>query len=371
MNRLIEKQRHLIDFTLSSLRRRKGKNLALVLVYTLVVFVLGSVMFFTQALKNEAALILQEAPEIVVQKMVAGRHDLIPLDYAQQIRDIRGVDAVQGRLWGYYYDSLARANYTLMVPAGSHGLGVDEIAVGAGLARVRRVTRGSLMTFQTYEGKPLRFRIKGVLSPESELLSCDLVQVSQAGFRALFGISPEGATDLAVKVLNRKEIPTIAAKIVEMFPDTRTITHEEILRTYEAVFDWRSGILVAVLAGAVLAFLIFAWDKAAGLSAEEKREIGILKAVGWETADVLQMKFWEGFVVSLTAFLVGVILAYGHVFFASATILAISCGVSANCASVPCDGPPIRCSCPIRSASSRTLRITEATLPIIAAMLAY
>lgn len=146
--------------------------------------------------------------------------------------------------------------------------------------------------------------------------------MSQPGFKEVFGISPDLATDLTVAVLNKKEIPTIAAKIMEMFPETRTITREEILRTYEAVFDWRSGIIVTVLAGAVLAFLIFAWDKAAGLSAEEKREIGILKAVGWETADILQMKFWEGCVISLSAFLLGIILAYGHIFFASATLFA-------------------------------------------------
>ena len=80
----IEKQRNILDFTLSSLLRRKGKNLALMVVYTLVVFALGSVMFFTQALKKEAAIILKETPEIIVQRVVAGRHDLIPLDYAKK-----------------------------------------------------------------------------------------------------------------------------------------------------------------------------------------------------------------------------------------------------------------------------------------------
>jgi hypothetical protein len=45
---------------------------------------------------------------------------------------------------------------------------------------------------------------------------------------------------------------------------------------------------------AILAFAILAWEKASGLSADEKREIGILKAIGWETGDVLKMKFWEG-----------------------------------------------------------------------------
>ena len=152
------------------------------------------------------------------------------------------------------------------------------------------------------------------------MISSDLMLVSRTGFRRLFGLADDYATDLTVTVLNKKEIPTIAAKIVDAFPDTRAITRDEILRTYDAVFDWRGGIMIAILAGAVLAFLIFAWDKAAGLSAEEKREIGILKAIGWETTDVLQMKFWEGMVVSLSSFFIGVILAYFHIFYASATL---------------------------------------------------
>ena len=319
MNKSLEKQRHILDFTLSSLWRRKGKNLALVLVYTLVVFILGSVMFFTQALKNEAAIVLKGSPEIIVQKIVAGRHDLIPVAEASRIGQIRGVNDVKPRLWGYYYDPLVKANYTVMVPE-NLPLKDDEIVVGAGLARVSMVGRGNALALRNCEGKRLSYLIRGVLSPESELISADLILMSEKGFMNLFGIPPDRATDLTVTVANKKEIPTIAAKIVETFPDTRAITRDEMLKTYNAVFDWRGGILIAILAGAVLAFLIFAWDKAAGLSAEEKREIGILKAIGWETSDVLQLKFWEGLVVSLSAFLVGVILAYVHIFFASASL---------------------------------------------------
>jgi len=319
MIRSIEKPRHILDFTLSSLWRRRGKNLALVVVYTLVVFCLASVMFFTQALKNEAGIILRGAPEIIVQKLVAGRHELIPVAYSREISAIRGVAAVKARLWGYYFDRIGQVNYTFMVPE-NLDLQENEIIVGAGISRVRRVSRGSTMLLRTFDGRPINLFVKGVLSPESELLSADLMLISASGFQRLFGVSRKDATDLTVRVLNKKEIPTIAAKIVDTLPDTRAITRDEILRTYDAVFDWRGGIMFAILAGAVLAFLIFAWDKAAGLSAEEKREIGILKAIGWETTDVLQMKFWEGMVVSLSSFFIGVILAYFHIFYASATL---------------------------------------------------
>ncbi|MDD2904178.1 MAG: FtsX-like permease family protein [Syntrophales bacterium] len=321
MSHIVNKQRNILDFALSSLLRRKGKNLALVTVYTLVVFALASVMFFTQALKKEATLVLGATPELIVQKLVAGRHDLIPVSYIGKIKKIRGVAGVEPRLWGYYYDPLVRANYTLLVND-KFKLPPQNILVGAGIARVRGAYRGRSINFFSYDGKPLTFRVRGVLSLESELLSADLIMISTADFRRLFGI-PEGyATDLTVHVRNHKEVATVAAKIQQFFPDTRPILRDEILRTYKAVFDWRSGIVIVVLAGALLAFLIFAWDKAAGLSAEERREIGILKAIGWETSDVLQLKFWEGLTVSLTAFLVGTILAYVHVFWAAAPLFA-------------------------------------------------
>ena len=108
METWIERQKNILDFTLSSLLRRKGKNLALLFVYSLVVFMLGSVLLFTHAIKKEASLILQDAPEMIVQRSNAGRHDLIPFSYMESIKKIRGIQSVRERLWGYYYDPVDR-----------------------------------------------------------------------------------------------------------------------------------------------------------------------------------------------------------------------------------------------------------------------
>ena len=114
MIEFLRKQRYLIDFTLSSLLRRKGKNLGLLLVYSLIVFMLASVMLFAHSLRSEAAIILQQSPEIIVQRMVAGRHALIPADYLEKMGRLRGVNKRQGRLWGYFYDPALKANYTII-----------------------------------------------------------------------------------------------------------------------------------------------------------------------------------------------------------------------------------------------------------------
>ena len=90
------------------MKRRKGKNIALVTVYTFVLFLLASVLFSAESLKKEAAQILLDAPEMTVQRLVAGRQDLIPMDYIDSIKEIRGVQSVEPRLWGYYFDALQR-----------------------------------------------------------------------------------------------------------------------------------------------------------------------------------------------------------------------------------------------------------------------
>jgi lipoprotein-releasing system permease protein len=316
MRTWIERHRNILDFTLSSLLRRKRKNAALVSVYTLIVFLLASVLFFTYALREEASILLKEAPEMIVQKLVAGRHELIPVSYTDRIKNIRGVSSVKERLWGYYYDPVVGANYTLMV-ADDPAVAPGSIAVGEGVSRARLASPGDTIEFRTYQGVTIELEIKKTFSSESGLVSSDLVLISEDDFRKIFGTPKEYATDLAVRVRNPKELPTIALKVAELLPDTRQILREEILRTYDAIFNWRGGILLAILFGAVLAFIIFAWDKASGLSVEEKREIGILKAIGWETSDIIRMKFWEGLVVSLSSFLVGIVLAYIHVFFTS------------------------------------------------------
>jgi ABC-type lipoprotein release transport system permease subunit len=315
----IARQRYLADFTLASLARRKTKNLGLLLVFSLLVFVLASVMLFTSALRHEATQVLANSPEIILQRMVAGRHDLIPPGYIERIGRIRGVQKTTGRLWGYYYDPVVKANYTFLglteeAPA------TGRIKVGAGLARYRGVQAGNVLSFRSYSGKLFSFTVDAVLPTDSELVSADLVLLAEADFRAFFDYPAGHWTDITLAVANAQEVRTVAQKLANALPDSRPILRDEVLRTYQSIFDWREGIVLALLSAAILAFAILAWDKASGLSAEEKREIGILKAIGWETGDVIRMKLWEGLLISLTAFLVGYIAAYVHVFHFSATL---------------------------------------------------
>lgn len=322
----------LIEYALGALARRPGKNLSLLFVYTLTIAMIASVLLFSGALREEAARLLAGAPELLVQRLSAGRHEAIPESYLREIAALPGVSAVQPRLWGYLYDPLTKGNYTIMA-AGSHAgrlTGITgrlphaagEAALGAGVAAGRKVTAGDDLVLIDSRGTGRSFTVTGVFTAASALLTNDLVLLETGELRDFFGLPDGLATDLAITVRNPREVDTLAAKIKARLPDTRPITRLDILRTYEAVFDWRSGMLLAAFAPALAAFAILAWDRASGLSAEEKREIGVLKAVGWGTGDILLLKFWEGLIVSGLALALGVLLAEVHLLLFDGALLS-------------------------------------------------
>ncbi len=321
MRAALERRRHLLDFAVRSLARRPAKNLGLAAVYALVVFLLASVMLFGSAIRREAAAILADGPEITGQAMVMGRHDMTRTSDVEALRGLRGVRAVEPRLWGYLWDSAGAANYTLMVPRASdtgHVVAKGEAIVGEGVARARRLEPGKMLFLVSPAGRFLRTKVKAVLASETALVSTDLVLVEESAFRAFFDLGADLWTDVAITVTNPREVTTVAEKAALKLPGFRFVTRADMSRTAEALFSWREGVALALLAGGLIAFAILAFDKASGLSAEEKREIGILKAIGWDTSDVIAMKLWEGALVSGFAFLAGVIGAWIHVYFLSA-----------------------------------------------------
>lgn len=331
MNPSLEKHLNLLDYALASLWRRRLKNLGLITVFAGVIFLVASFQILTSSLTSTAETMLAETPEIVVQKMSAGRQESIPLSYLKRLDGIFGIRAAVPRIWGYYFDETSGANYTVLavdrlaMPEGKRlamaieGSLPEEGQGGAALGRevaanMQLAGRRSFSLFRP-DLSLKTFQVTGVFAETTDLLTADLLVTGLDDARDLFGIQDSLATDLLVYVTNLNEITTIAKKIAARLPGTRVLTRPQIQKTYKVVFGWRSGFASICLLTALAAFAILAWDKASGLSAEEKREIGILKVLGWQTTDILILRFWESLAVAGLAFLIGTTAAYLHVLF--------------------------------------------------------
>ena len=330
------KSLRILDFAISELLRERLKNSVIISTYALNVFLVVSILFLADALFEEARVMLSASPELIVQNLKGGRHEMIPLKYAESIRSIRGVRKVIPRYWGYYYDFPTTANYTFLgvgnIPPkiirmiegdlpeeGSPEIGREgnfiRCVVGVGVADARFIGVDDIIPILGSDGNLYVLKVSGIFESTSAILTNDLVLVAASDLKTIFDFAPGKCTDFVVEIRNSKEVDTIINKIRERLPMTRTISRDQLLSTYRAVFGWRSGVAITLLAGSILAFIVLAWDKASGLSAQELRNIGILKAIGWSTSDVLELKFWQGFVISSLSFLSGLLAAFIHVFY--------------------------------------------------------
>ncbi len=338
MNSRLTQHLNILDYALSSLWRRRAKNLSVLVVFSWVIFLVASFQLVTQALTETAASVLRSTPEITVQMMSAGRQIGIPLDVSRRLAGIFGIQDIVPRVWGYYFDEVSGANYTVMGIAPGRMPLLDRLQltledsgvydsesrgkaiIGRSIRRTMEEKGSTLLSMFRPDLSQASFEVTGVFKSEVDILTNDLVVLNIEDARDLFAIPSTMATDLCVYVANPAEVPTIAKKIAETLPGTRVLTRSQINRTYQVVFGWRSGFASVCLLTALTAFVILAWDKASGLSPEEKREISILKILGWETADVLAVRFWEGILVSGIAFVLGCTLAYAHVVFFNASL---------------------------------------------------
>jgi hypothetical protein len=306
--RTLRRHARILGYVRGSLARRWRKNAAVVVVYGLTIFALAAAVFQTEALIDEAVGRLGGSPELSVQGLSAGRHGLVPVAELAALTRITGVRGGESRLWAYHPDPVTGESLLLMVPAGTP-LGDGEARAGSELMRRRGIEPGGKLLLRDASGENRSLTLSAPTERRGAQESAALIQVSEGAFRALTGM-PEGfATDLVLRVRNPRELATIARKIVRSHPAARPVVRDELVRTYASVYHWRAGVIIALLLVPVLAFVLFAWDKAAGLSPEERREIGILKAIGWETGEVLLLKCYEGMAVSVAAFGMGALLA--------------------------------------------------------------
>ncbi|HLO68502.1 MAG TPA: FtsX-like permease family protein [Holophaga sp.] len=308
----IERQLGFLESARASLARRWARTLVLLAVQALLVFLLGSLFLLAGALRREAAATLAGAPQVILQKRLAGRLDTVPPGALEALGPLRGLRAAHGRLWGFHFDPVTGATLTVWVPA--EPMDPGTVRVGSALAALRGWGPGDRIALLDARGEPRPFRVVEVLPPSLALAAGDQLFMGESDFRGFFAY-PEGHwTDLALEAGNPKEARTLAAKAVRTLPGTRAVLREDLVRAYGTILDWRQGLGLAALAGAILAFAILAWDRASGLSAEERRELAVLRALGWDPGHLMALKGWEGALVALGAFLGGYTAAYVHVF---------------------------------------------------------
>jgi ABC-type lipoprotein release transport system permease subunit len=324
----------LFGYAAAAVWRRRAKAFALGGGLVFAVALVAAVLFLTDALRAEAERARLALPDILVQRLVAGRPTTIRASDAEALRDIPSVADVRPRVWGYLFLPALQGNVTIVgiapggeaayglapavVPGGARGLGEHGMVMGHGLAGYLGLAVGDTLGLPTSNRDAPPLTLEGTFVSEVDLFTSDVIVCSEEDARAIL-LVPEGeATDLAITVRNPAEARVVARTVLTRLPGARVVERDLLGRVYALAYGRRAGIVLAAAIPALLALLVLAWDRASGLGPEERREIAILKAVGWSTSDVLWAKLFESLVVGILATVAGLVLAYAWVFWLGA-----------------------------------------------------
>lgn len=321
----------LLDHALSATRRRGGRNWAIALGIALVTALMESVTMLTTALVGEYEAGAAAVPDLVVQQIVGGRPALVAPDALVVLSNRPGLVSIEPRVWGYLYLPSIEANVTVIGSRGrevrdAHILvgrlprALGEVALGRTLADALGLRVGDTMALPVGP-RWASFHVCGVFTAATALRTADIAIVLDADARRLLAMPDDRVTDLALTVSTASEVAPIGREIRELLPTSRVLERDLVTRAYALTFGARSGLFAAMMLPALAALLLLAWDRLTGLGEAERREIAVLKLVGWSTRDVMTVRMLESGVVAFVGTSLGFVLAYVDVFLLGAPVL--------------------------------------------------
>lgn len=318
----------LVAFAVLSLRRRPVRAFVGTLALALGVAAFGSILMFEAALRSESARALAHAPELTVQRLIGGRAAPVDTTHVSAIAAIPGVRGVTPRVWGVRYVASAEANVVVVgvselgalaaaseapIASGPHD---DAIVLGHGLANVFAVRPGERVSIGA---RPLR--VAAVLAEGIDLVGADTLAAEEPLARSLLAMPADVYSDLAVELTTRDESRVVAEKVLALDASYRVVEKRELERGYTLTIGARSGAVATFFLPAMLFLVLLAMERVFGFSGEERREVGMLKAVGFSTRDVLLAKLAEALGLALVGTSLGFALAYVHVHVLGAPLL--------------------------------------------------
>ena len=324
----------ILAFALRALARRKARAFALGGGLAFAVALVAAVVFMTEALRAEAERAHAAHPDIVVQRLVGGRPTTISSADASKLAGIASVHTVTPRVWGYVFLPSLQGNVTIVgtsknAPPLSTANGVlaegrdiapgaHEMIAGTELARFLGMRPGDELGLPTTNTDAHPLKLVGTFRSSLDLYTADVLICDEEDARALLVLPAGDATDLAITLSNPAEARVVARTITETLPGARVVERDLLARVYHLAYGRRAGFVLGASIPAILALLVLAWDRASGIGPDERKEIAVLKAVGWSTSDVLWAKLFESLLVGASATALGLLLGYAWIFWLGA-----------------------------------------------------
>ncbi|MFY4809774.1 ABC transporter permease [Aliarcobacter butzleri] len=328
------------NFIFLLLVKHKSKHFAIFLISIFIVFLTSSILFIKNSLQKEISDALENQSDFIIQKTVANKIKDIDTSLIDEFYEINGVSKVTQRVYGQYYFMPENVYFTIIgidffeettnqdlkellnFLNISKFLEKDSMIIGNGVKKVL----DKYAYFDSYDFKLENENSKNIkifkdLPKEANLIANDLIIMDINIAKKILDIKPDFATDIVLDVPNPLERQNVKEQILLKESNIRILQKDELKKEYENMFNYKGGIFLILFIVVIFTFILVLYQRYSMISSNDKREIGILKAVGWSIKDIIKLKIIENFIVAFMAFIIGVIFAYIFVFILQAPIL--------------------------------------------------
>ncbi len=329
-----------LNFLFLLLSKHKSKHLAIFFISVLIVFLSSSILFISSSLKKEVFSTLENQSDFVVQKTNSGKIQYAPVSWLDDFKEINGVEKVQQRVYGQYYFMPEDIYFTIVgvdlfeeasnkniqellkVLDISDFLQNDSMIIGNGVKKLFE----KYHYFDSYDFKLFGNDLKNIkifkdLPQEANLVANDLIIMDINLAKEILNISENETTDIVFNVPNNLERQNVKDQLILKHSNIRVLQKEKLKEEYENMFNYKGGIFLILFIIVILTFTLILYQRYSMISLGDKKEIGILKAVGWSIKDIIKLKIMENFIIAFMAFIIGTILSYIYVFIFNAPIL--------------------------------------------------
>jgi len=328
------------NFLFLLLYKHKSKHIAIFIISTLLIFLLASTSFITASLEKEVLNTLKGQSDFIVQKIRSGRAVDTPSAWIEEIQKLPGVSIVSPRIQGKYYLSDNQKYFTI--------IGVDffdeqivenlqlifatldiksflekeQMIVGQGVRDYMQTHHyKEYYNFLTPLGKVKKVSIYKNFPQSTNLLSNDIILMPADLAKEVLGIKETMVSDISLSVPNEAERDNIAFKLKSLHFDARIIAKSDMKRAYENFYNYKSGIFLLLFILSLSTFMLILYQRYTMVGGSDKKEIAILRMLGWSIKDILKLKLYETLFIGIFSFMLGVVLAYIFIFFFNAPLL--------------------------------------------------
>ncbi len=328
------------NFLFLLLSKHKSKHIAIFIISILIVFLISSVLFISNSLKKEVFSTLDNQSDFIIQKTNNGKIFDTPISWVEDFSSINGVKNVQQRVYGLYYFMPENVYFTIVgvdlfeentnknikellsVLNISNFLQNDSMIIGNGIKKIfDKYHYFDSYDFKLLPKQSLNVKIFKDLPKEANLVANDLIIMDINLAKKILNINEENSTDIVLNVPNDLEKQNIKEQLILKHSNIRILQKESLKKEYENMFNYKGGIFLVLFIVVIFTFILILYQRYSMISSSDKKEIGILKAVGWSIKDIIKLKIIENFIVGFMSFIIGVIIAYIFVFILNAPIL--------------------------------------------------